>query len=48
MATLVSQAAPAMSWQAAARMIDHTLLKPEASREQIEKLCREAARFDFA
>jgi deoxyribose-phosphate aldolase len=37
-----------MSWQAAARMIDHTLLKPEASREQIEKLCREAARFDFA
>ncbi len=48
MATLVSQAAPAMNWQAAARMIDHTLLKPEASREQIEKLCREAARFDFA
>ncbi len=48
MATLVSQAAPAMSWQAAARMIDHTLLKPEASREQIEKLCREAARFNFA
>lgn len=48
MATLVSQAAPAMSWQAAANMIDHTLLKPEASREQIEKLCREAARFDFA
>ncbi len=37
-----------MNWQAAARMIDHTLLKPEASREQIEKLCREAARFDFA
>jgi deoxyribose-phosphate aldolase len=48
MATLVSQAAPAMHWQAAAGMIDHTLLKPEASREQIEKLCREAARFDFA
>lgn len=48
MATLVSQAAPAMSWQAAAHMIDHTLLKPEASREQIEKLCREAARFGFA
>ena len=48
MATLVSQSAPALSWQAAAGMIDHTLLKPEASREQIEKLCREAARFDFA
>jgi len=29
-------------------MIDHTLLKAEASREQVEKLCREAARFDFA
>jgi len=29
-------------------MIDHTLLKPEASREQVEKLCREAARFEFA
>lgn len=37
-----------MTWQEAARMIDHTLLKPEATREQIEKLCREAARFDFA
>jgi deoxyribose-phosphate aldolase len=48
MATMVSEAAPAMNWQAAAGMIDHTLLKPEASREQIEKLCREAARFDFA
>ena len=48
MATLVSQAPAAMSWQAAARMIDHTLLKPEASREQVERLCREAARFDFA
>ena len=48
MATLVSQAVPAMHWQAAAAMIDHTLLKPDASREQIEKLCREAARFDFA
>jgi deoxyribose-phosphate aldolase len=48
MAALVSHSAPPMSWQAAARMIDHTLLKPEASREQIEKLCREAARFDFA
>jgi len=37
-----------MTWQEAARMIDHTLLKPEATREQVEKLCREAARFDFA
>jgi len=41
-------AAAALTWQSAARMIDHTLLKPEASREQIEKLCREAAKYEFA
>ena len=31
-----------------AGMIDHTLLKPEASAADIEKLCREAAEFHFA
>lgn len=31
-----------------ATMIDHTLLKPDASRADIEKLCREAAEFHFA
>ena len=31
-----------------ARAIDHTLLKPEATREQIEVLCREAAEHGFA
>src|SRR5437773_10605791 len=31
-----------------AAMIDHTLLKPDATREQIEQLCREAAQFGFA
>jgi deoxyribose-phosphate aldolase len=31
-----------------AGLIDHTLLKPEASRADIEKLCREAAEFRFA
>jgi deoxyribose-phosphate aldolase len=31
-----------------ARLIDHTLLKPEASRDDIRKLCQEAARFGFA
>jgi len=31
-----------------AAMIDHTLLKPEATRGDIEKLCREAAQFRFA
>ena len=29
-------------------MIDHTLLKPDATRTDIEKLCREAAEFHFA
>src|SRR5687767_4694956 len=33
---------------AVAGMIDHTLLKPDASRQEIEKLCREAAEFHFA
>ena len=31
-----------------AGLIDHTLLKPEASRKEIAKLCEEAARFGFA
>ena len=31
-----------------AGLIDHTLLKPEASRKEITKLCEEAARFAFA
>ena len=33
---------------AVAGMIDHTLLKPDATRQEIEKLCREAAEFHFA
>jgi deoxyribose-phosphate aldolase len=36
------------SWQALAAVIDHTLLKPEATREQIESLCDEAIRYRFA
>ena len=31
-----------------ARLIDHTLLKPDASRADITKLCEEARRFGFA
>ncbi len=31
-----------------ASMIDHTLLKPDATRAEIEHLCREAAQFKFA
>jgi len=36
------------NWQALAAVIDHTLLKPEATREQVEKLCDEAIRYRFA
>jgi deoxyribose-phosphate aldolase len=31
-----------------APLIDHTLLKPEATRDDIERLCQEALRFGFA
>src|ERR1051325_8097818 len=36
------------SWQAVAGLIDHTLLKSEATAEQIIHLCQEAASFHFA
>jgi deoxyribose-phosphate aldolase len=31
-----------------AGLIDHTLLRPDATRQQVEDLCREAAQFRFA
>jgi deoxyribose-phosphate aldolase len=45
-----SLAAPIAAQIAApiASLIDHTLLKPEASRSDIEKLCAEAVQFGFA
>jgi len=36
------------SGQALSRVIDHTLLKPEATRSQVEKLCTEAIHYRFA
>src|SRR5258708_23154962 len=36
------------SWQNLATVIDHTLLKPDATREQVENLCDEAIRYRFA
>lgn len=36
------------SWQSVASQIDHTLLKPEATRGMVEQLCREAAQYNFA
>jgi len=35
-------------WQSLAAVIDHTLLKPDATREQVESLCDEAIRYRFA
>lgn len=37
-----------MERQQLARMIDHTLLKPEATAQQVEQLCADAARYGFA
>jgi deoxyribose-phosphate aldolase len=42
-------AANALSdWRKLAAVIDHTLLKPEATRTQVENLCDEAIRYKFA
>ena len=41
-------AATLKNWQSLAAVIDHTLLKPEATREQVVSLCNEAARYRFA
>jgi deoxyribose-phosphate aldolase len=42
-------AATALStWQALAAVIDHTLLKPDATREQVETICQQAAKYRFA
>jgi deoxyribose-phosphate aldolase len=35
-------------WQSLAAVIDHTLLKPDATREQVESLCDETIRYRFA
>jgi deoxyribose-phosphate aldolase len=37
-----------VNWQSLATVIDHTLLKPDATRAQVENLCDEAARYRFA
>ncbi|WP_339063746.1 deoxyribose-phosphate aldolase [Tepidibacillus marianensis] len=37
-----------MDSKALARMIDHTLLKPDATREMIDQLCKEAKEYEFA
>jgi len=39
---------PAESWQGIAAIIDHTSLRPEATPDQIIRLCQEAREFGFA
>lgn len=34
-------------WRSAANLIEHTLLKPDATRSQVTALCQEAARYSF-
>jgi len=41
-------AAALSTWQSLAAVIDHSLLKPDATRKQVENLCAEAARYRFA
>jgi deoxyribose-phosphate aldolase len=47
-ATRLGLHAPGGATGDVASMIDHTLLKPDASRKDIEALCREAAEYGFA
>src|SRR5947209_19147164 len=42
---VLGQAASARDW---ASLIDHTLLKPDASESEIKRLCEEAAQYHFA
>src|ERR1700728_1462718 len=37
----------ASNWQVVAKMIDHTLLKAEATTDQVARLCEEAREFGF-
>jgi deoxyribose-phosphate aldolase len=48
---MLNSAAPNVrseTWQQLASLIDHTLLKPEATQDQVLKLCAEAAQYRFA
>ena len=47
-ASRVTALAPDDSLKAVASIIDHTLLKPNASYSEVEKACGEARRFSFA
>ena len=43
-----SEVTISLDWRAAARLIDHTLLKPDASNDDVARACNEARGFGFA
>ena len=47
MAEAESEVVDRFAWQRIAKMIDHTNLRPEATAEQIARLCTEAEKFGF-
>jgi deoxyribose-phosphate aldolase len=40
--------APSLDWRSVAARIDHTLLRADATRDDVARLCAEAAHFGFA
>ena len=38
---------PLSDWRSVAKLIEHTLLKPDATRKQVISLCHEAVRYGF-
>jgi deoxyribose-phosphate aldolase len=40
-------ALPVSDWRSAAKLIEHTLLKPDATRNHVIALCQEAVRYGF-
>src|SRR3954468_1180331 len=45
----MSTSAPSTrDWQSVARLIDHTILKTDTRKAQIEQLCKEARQYNFA
>ena len=47
MATAQNTAPAPGTWLSVAQLIDHTLLRPEATRPQVTRLCEEATHFRF-
>jgi deoxyribose-phosphate aldolase len=47
--TVIRWLFPQMSFdRTIARLIDHTILKPEATRDEVRQVCAEAAKYEFA